>query len=60
MEKGGKYENGGDASSEGILIYFKWTTLPIWARGYKTQLSMKFLMLISVKISRNLAFFRLR
>ena len=36
-----------------------------WARGYKTflcstQLSMKFQMLISIKISRNSAFVRLR
>ena len=28
--------------------------------SYSTQLSIKFLMLISIKISRNLAFFRLR
>ena len=34
----------------------------IWPRGYKTffQLSMKFKMIISIKISRNSAFFRLR
>ena len=31
-----------------------------WPRGYKTQLRMKFLMLISMKITKKSAFFRLR
>ena len=48
----------------GRLTSFRQPDL-IWPRGYEifsysTQLSMNFEMLISIKISRNLVFFKLR